>query len=96
MKNKSFLAALFDFSFNDFITLHWIKFIFGLTVLFTGWIPVAGFIFFVTNHEILGFLACCFSVLLFLVVLVFARMSQEALVVVFRIEEHTRRMANRP
>jgi hypothetical protein len=93
--DKGFFGALFDFSFTTFVTLKFIKVIYGALV---GLILLLGVIFFFVfimrggETAILSFTLVPLATLFYLVV---ARISLETTALFFRIGENTSIMAGR-
>ncbi|RJQ42199.1 MAG: DUF4282 domain-containing protein [Gaiellales bacterium] len=89
-KGGSF-GALFDFSFSSFVTLKLIKVIyfivFILAVLAAIGVIIVGF----QQSSTMGLAALLLSPVLFLVYILAARVWLELIVVLFRIEENTRK-----
>ncbi len=93
-KGKGFLGALFDFSFNHFITVKMARILFGFlllvaaiqTLLFTG------AMFQISTTAGLFFMVFL-MIPIFIVMAVFARLWVELIVVLFRIGEHAAEIA---
>lgn len=89
---KPFFAALFDISFNNFIMLKMMRFLFILSII--GWGIVALYLVFSALSDgmplyfLLAPIAFFFGVLL-------SRLWVETIVVLFRIADNTSRMAGR-
>lgn len=93
MEERSFLSKLFDFSFTQFITTNIVKLIFGLAIFFAA---VATIAFIAGGFQINGFagvLALLFSPLIFLLYVMACRVGLEVVIVIFRIAEHTGKLA---
>jgi hypothetical protein len=100
-KGAGFFKALFDFSFTQFITSKIIKLLYGLSILSSGILALILLIFFLLagfrQSAAAGILALivgtpiCF--LIFLVLVIYARVFLEIIIVVFRISEHTAEIA---
>jgi uncharacterized protein DUF4282 len=96
-----FLGDLLDFTFTRFITIKWVKLIFiiGLAVLVLGaaGIAIFGLITLFTGDGFAGKMAGLFMICAAAIGLLFyaiaLRIYMELIVVLFRIEEHTRVMA---
>jgi hypothetical protein len=93
MQTKGFMASLFDFSFTDFITVKWIKFIFTVIVICNAILPLGGLYFFLKNPGGSGILVVLLSCAFFIPAVLVSRMGLEWIVVLFRVEEHLRFMA---
>lgn len=93
MQTKGFFAALFDFGFTSFITLKFLKVIYGvLTVL----VLLVGLVFLLAGLSKGGGTAVLSLVgapVVTLLYLVFIRISMEVIALFFRIGENTSVMA---
>lgn len=91
--DSSFLEALFDFSFSQFVTVYLVRVLYVLAVI----VGVLGAVAIVVSLFSQGLLFGIFSILLaplgFLVFIVVARAWLEFLVVIFRIADHVRVLA---
>ena len=94
---KGFFGSLFDFSFNHFITGKLIRFLYfifiALSVLFTIFIILSAFGAGASLGSsgigtLIGILALIVSPILFLLVVTYARVALELVMVLFKIEEH--------
>jgi len=84
------IATLFDFSFSTFVTTKFIKFIYGLAMLFAA-VCVLMFIGFGFRQGFLmGFFCLIVSPVVAFIYLFLARMWTEMIIVAFRIAEHIR------
>ena len=100
MEQKPFLAALFDTTFTEFITIRWIKVIFIVFLVFAA-IPLLGGCLFslvlIKAGGFMGFIEALFLLaalgVVFLIDVIVARLFLELVVVLFRIEEHTKKLA---
>jgi len=102
-KKTGFFGTLFDFSFTEFVTSKIIKFLYGLSILCSGIaalilliiVLVGGF----KQSASAGILALLFmtpfSILLFLILVVYGRVFLEIIIVIFRIAEHTAEIAKK-
>lgn len=94
MAERSFFGKLFDFSFTEFITTDIIKILFGLAIFFSGlgalMIIISGF----RINALLGILFLLLSPLVFLLYVMASRVALEVVMVLFRIEGHTRSLAS--
>ncbi len=96
MKQKGFLASLFDFSFRHFITVSYLKFIFVLSLFTIGIMFLIGIVPVIAAIALLpklGIVVFALYVCLLLGTLISCRLGLEVTVVYFRIQEHTRRLA---
>ena len=88
-----FFRTLFDFSFSEFVTTKIIKILYGLAILGAG---VLALVMIVTSFRASvagGFLMLILSPLVFLAIVIYARIILEVLIVMFRIAEHTGEIA---
>jgi len=93
MESKGLLGVLFDFSFSEFLTTRVIKFLYALfMVIITIYVLIIIGIAF-SHGFMLGILALVISPILFLFMVILARLYLEFVIVVFRIFENTRDMA---
>lgn len=92
--DKGMLSELFDLSFSNFITIKVIKFIYAVGIV----LAALGALALVVAGLKAGFLSGLVSLLLapvvFLVYVLLARIWCEFVIVVFRIAENTRRIAD--
>jgi hypothetical protein len=93
MDNKGFFAALFDFSFSEFITTKIIKIIYAILIVLAGIVALlligVGF----NASKAVGVIALIFSPVVFIIYVIFARLWLEVLIVVFKIAEHAKDIA---
>lgn len=88
------MASLFDFSFSDFIIPKIIKVLYLLGHIFSGLIALALLVIgFGSESIFLLFFALIFSPIVYLLLVVLGRISLETMIVVFRIGEHVRDIA---
>ncbi len=92
----SFLKALFDFSFSEYITTKIIKFLYVITIILAAvmWLFIFGSAvssWRVSALTVIG--AIIFCPIGFVLQVIFTRVGYEILIVVFGIAEHTRDMA---
>jgi hypothetical protein len=95
LESRSFFRALFDFTFTSFVTMTLIKVLYGIVmvgaVLGALVLIAAGF----NQSTLAGILVLVIGApLYFLLTIIFYRVILEFLIVVFRIERHTAKMAN--
>ncbi len=92
MQNKGFFGALFDLSFSEFITTKLIKvlYILLLIVLVLGYVGlvISGFSNGAGTGLLMMFIVGPIGVLLYLILI---RVYLELIMVIFRIEENTRK-----
>lgn len=98
MENKEemgFFGALFDFSFSRFVSVSLIRVAYILALLVGLFIVVATVVMTFFNT---GFLAGIFSLIIapiaFIVFAVIVRVWLEFVVVIYRIADHTKKMAD--
>ncbi len=87
---KSFLGALFDFSFSDFITPKIIKVLYILGVVLAG---LYALFFIVLGFNLgtgSGTVFLLLSPLIFLIMVIFIRVGLEIYLVIFQIGDNTR------
>lgn len=90
---KGFLATLFDFSFNDFVTTKIIRLLYVLGVLGAA---VGAIIFIIGGFQTstgIGILFLVLSPVIFFLYVLFVRIWLELIIVIFRIAEHTKDIA---
>ena len=93
---KGFFRSLYDFSFASFITGRVLKVLYGLVVALYSLFAVLTFFLLLVKGSAIGIvLAIVFVPLLYLVSLIGARVSFELLMVVFRIGDDVRQIAER-
>lgn len=94
---KSFLGSLFDFSFTYFITGKLIKFLYFIFIALAGVVTVSIIISAFGagatlgssgTGTLVGILALIVSPIIFLIVVTYARVALELVMVLFKIEEH--------
>jgi uncharacterized protein DUF4282 len=91
---KGFLASLFDFSFTALVSSKVIKFLYGLSMLGAG----LGALFFIiggfTHSAGLGIVMLIIGApLYFLLVVIYARVLLEIIMVIFQMAEHVAEIA---
>ena len=85
------LKRTFDWSLRSFVTPLFIRWIFALGVALIGLTVVAFVLLALRQQPSAGFVALIVSPLVFLIMVFFFRMYVELAIVLFRIEENTRR-----
>lgn len=88
-----FLRALFDFSFSQFVTTRLIRFLYAIGVLVAALTAVSAIIAGFNESGGAGLAALIFSPILFLPIVIIARVYLEIVIVVFRIAEYLRDMS---
>lgn len=92
--SKGFFATLFDFSFTTLITSKVIKFLYGLSVIGAGLGAVGFIIAGFSNSVALGLVMLVIGApLYFLLVVVYARVLLEIIMVIFQMAEHVAEIA---
>jgi hypothetical protein len=95
MYTKKFLAKLFDFSFKEFITLQIIKYFFIIGIVFSALSALAILASGLStmNYDFeKGAIGILISPIVFILLVLFIRLSLEALVATFRIAENTTKL----
>ena len=85
---SSFLNALFDFSFTEFVTTKLIKVLFGLGIFFAAISALSFLVGGFTDSFGKGLLFLILSPLVFIVITILVRVYLEVVIVLFRIAEH--------
>ena len=88
-----FLRALFDFSFSQFITTRLIRLLYAIGVVIAALSALGGIIRGFNESAGAGVVALIVAPLVFLLVVIIARVWLELVIVVFRIAEYLRDMA---
>ncbi len=90
LKKANFLRALFDFSFKKVITLKMTKFLYTLSILYAG---LLSFLCIVVGFNVSKGLGIFFLIigapLIFLLTVLYSRMSLEMFIAILRIVQHT-------
>lgn len=94
MKDRGFLASLFDLSFNEFITTRLIKVIFVLGIVIAGLLSFSMFVGGASQGFFPFLMMLIVAPLLFLVYVVVLRVWLELVIVIFRIAENIQRIAD--
>ena len=94
MEEKGFLGTIFDFSFTEFVTTKVIKFLLALAmvvnVIVTIFWIVGGF----NISTLTGILFIILSPVVYLILMLFARIYLELIIVIFRIAENLIKIRN--
>ena len=85
----SFFSALFDTRFTTFIVPHLIRYLYMFFMVVGALVALAAIVTAFNSNAMLGFLALVLSPVLFLLVLIQARVTLELITIVFRIEHNT-------
>ncbi len=89
MQEKGFLRTIFDFSFSDFVTTKVIKFLLGLAMVGVGiWVIVMIITGFASESWWMGLIFLILSPVIYLVMMLLARIYLELIIVIFRIAEN--------
>ena len=92
---KSFLAALFDFSFSEFITIKLIKILYVVGMIMAG----IGALFMIGGgfraSFFAGLLALIISPIVFLLYVLVIRIWLELIIVLFKIADNTKIIAQK-
>ena len=88
-----FFRALFDFSFTEFVTTRLIRLLYAIGVLVAAVIAIAAILRGLNAGAGAAIIALIFAPLIFLLVVILARVWLEIIIVVFRIAEYLRDMA---
>jgi len=94
MEQKGFLATLFDFSFSEFVTIKIIKLLYGLAMFFAAIGALAAIISGFGSGALTGVITLIVSPLIFLLYVILARVWLEIVIVIFRIAENTKEIAD--
>ena len=92
-KSQNFFAQLFDFSFNDFITVKIIGIVYGIGIGLSGLFTLVGIIASFTQEGYSIIIALIVMPLSFLASIIVLRITLESVVVMFRIAQSTTRTA---
>ena len=96
MQSKSFFASLFDFSFSSFVTLRFIKVLYGIFMALAALFALAIFFTIAQQGGVGILLALILGPVAFLIYVLIYRVLLEFVVVIFRIAENTSIIASRP
>jgi hypothetical protein len=89
---KSFFSKLFDFSFNSFITMSIIKWIFILALIGQGIVTIIFIVGGFAGGVLAGLGALIISPIVFLLLAIITRVYMELIIVAFRIALNTSEM----
>jgi len=89
--SKGFFGRLFDLSFTEFVTPSIIKVIFIVGIVLAGLMSLAVFVAFANQGGGAIVAGIVFAPLVFFVYVLFARVLSEVYLILFRIEENTRK-----
>ena len=88
---KGFFGRLFDLSFSEFVTPSIIKLIFIVGIVLAGLMSLVVFAAFANQGGGAIVAGIVFAPLVFFVYVLFARVLSEVYLILFRIEENTRK-----
>lgn len=89
--DKSFFARLFDLSFSEFVTPSLIKLIYIIFIIIAAIAAVAVFAAFAADGGASVVIGIILAPIVFFVYVLFARVMAEIYLILFKIEENTRR-----
>ena len=89
--SKGFFGRLFDLSFNEFVTPSIIKLIFIVGIVLAALMSLVVFAGFASQGGGAVVAGIVFAPLVFFVYVLFARVLSEVYLILFRIEENTRK-----
>lgn len=92
---KGFLGSLFDLSFSEMVTTKIIKILYIISIFASGLTALATIFTGFSNSIVAGILTLILAPIVFLFYVIFARMSLELVVVVFKIAENTELIARK-
>ena len=96
LRKAYFLQALFDFSFNKFVTLKIAKSLYVLSTFYAGLLAVLCIVVGLSISKVLGiFMLVIGSPLIFLFTLVYSRILLETAIVVSRIANYAAEIAKK-
>ncbi len=94
MEQKGFFGSLFDFSFTTFVTSKIIKFLYGLSIVGVALVSlvliIGSFTASTATGVVMLFIGAPFF---FLISVIYARVTLEMIIVIFRISEHVAELA---
>ena len=95
-REYGFWEALFDFSFSKFVTVELVRVLYVLAIILAALAAVVSAVGAFLNYGILtGIFSAAMAVVGFVVVVLLARVWLEIFVVLFRIADHTREIAEK-
>ncbi len=92
-KSQDFIAQLFDFSFNDFITVKIVGIVYGVGIGLSGLFSLVTIIGGFSQGFLPGIGALIVAILCFFISIILLRITLESLIVMFRIALNTGRTA---
>ena len=94
MQNKNSIGMLFDLSFTEFVTTRIIQLLFVIGVVFSVIWTLVFIVGCFKANAVLGILFLILSPIVFLLLVLFARVWCEMIIVIFRIAENTSRLVD--
>ena len=91
---QDFFNALFDFSFKEFVTIKIIKVIYGIGLFFAAIGALAVLVKGFQASFLLGILALILTPVVFILYSILVRVYLEVIIVLFRISEDVRQLAD--
>lgn len=89
MTEKGFIGALFDLSFNTFVTIKIVRFLYILAMISAGLAALGVLVQGIRAGGAMTLVGLFGAIVVFLVGILLARVYMEVLMVVFRIAENT-------
>ncbi|MDQ1306533.1 MAG: hypothetical protein QG671_2365 [Actinomycetota bacterium] len=89
MQGKNFFNSLFDFSFSSFVTLRFIKVLYGIIMALAALAALTLLVAIASRGGVYILLALVVAAVAFLIYVVIYRVLLEFIVVIFRIAENT-------
>jgi len=91
MENKGFLKSLLDLEFKELVTLRIIKVLYVIGILAGAIVGIMIFVKAFSQSFAAGLLHVIAAPIVFLLIVIIARVKMELLMTLFRIEENTRK-----
>lgn len=89
LNRLNFFKAIYDFSFNQFVSPKTMKFLYGLSILFAGLIALLLVIGGFNVSMLFGIFSLIIGApLIFLLMVIFTKVLLETILVIFRIADH--------
>jgi len=93
MEGKGFFGTLFDFSFSEFVAIKVIKLLYVLGVLLAAFGAISVIVKSFASSTLTGVIVLIISPLIFLLYLILIRIWLEVLIVIFRIADNIKEIA---
>jgi Domain of unknown function (DUF4282) len=90
---RGLLSSLFDLSFTTFITSKLIKVVYALAIAFAALVAAALLVSGFSQGTLVGLLMLIVAPIVFLAIVIYARVILEIMIVVFRMAEHLAEIA---